>query len=197
MLPLSARRNSQGFTLIEILVIVAIIGILTAIATPSFFSLLSRKRVDDALTKVQGSLQEAQTEAIRKSRTCTVSVPEGNNVTLTSSPEDVDGDGVLDAGEDTNNNAVLDKNTCLITGNRTLDEVAIASNLPLASKQITFSFRGNTVNSGTVVLSKSDGSGQRRCLVISNGIGLMRTGTYTGSTASIADITAGTCTTSQ
>lgn len=171
MLLLSVRRNSQGFTLIEILVIVAIISILTAIATPSFFSLLSRKKVDDALAKVQGSLQEAQTEAIRKSRTCTVIVPEGNNVTLTSA--------------------------CLITGSRTLDEVAISSNLPLASKQITFSFRGNTINSGTIVLAKSDGSGQRRCLIISNGIGLMRTGTYTGSTASIADITAGTCTASQ
>lgn len=174
MLPLSARRNSQGFTLIEILVIIAIIGILTAIATPSFFSLLSKKKVDGALAKVQGSLQETQTEAIRKSRTCTVSVPDGNNVTLTS------------------------PNQCLITGSRMLDkEVVISSNLPPASRQVTFSFRGNTINSATIVLYKSDGSGQRRCLVISNGIGLIRTGTYTGSTASIADINVGTCTTSQ
>ena len=44
MLLFSVRKNSQGFTLIEIVVILFIIGILSAIATPSFLAVLNRAK---------------------------------------------------------------------------------------------------------------------------------------------------------
>ncbi len=166
MLPSSASRNSKGFTLTETLVIVAVIGILAAIAAPSFLALLNQKRVDNALATVRGALQEAQREAIRKSVTCSVNLPDGDSQTLTGNPTN-----------------------CLVTGERKLEGTSLASNLATNPKRITFSFRGNTTSSGTVVLSVLDGSGQKRCLVISNGVGIMRTGTYNSSNSK--------CTTSQ
>ena len=50
---LIVRRNSQGFTLIETLIIVVIIGILSAIAAPSFLGMLNRNKVNNALTQVR------------------------------------------------------------------------------------------------------------------------------------------------
>lgn len=179
----NARNNSQGFTMIEIIIILMIIGILSAIAVPSFLAMYNKGKLNNALTQVQGALQEGQREAIRKSQSCTVTL-------------------------DTTNNKVT--SSCLATGERSLVNygVAMATNIlppPGASlPAIPFSFKGNTTialsggaNSGTVVLYLSNGSGQKKCLAISNGIGIMRTGNYSGSSSSASDITAGTCATSQ
>jgi len=175
MLLLNARKSSQGFTLIEILVIVAIVGILSAIVAPSFFALLNKNKVNNALATVKGALQESQREAIKRSTTCTVTL-ETANYKVTG--------------------------TCLVTGTRDLCEkrdlvsgtclqpkVSMStpgSNTFTGGNQITYGFRGNTANGGTVLLSRTDTANQR-CLVTSLGIGIMRTGTYSGTT----------CTTSQ
>ena len=166
MLFSNAHKNSQGFTLIEMLVIVLIIGILSAIAAPSFLSLFNRNKVDDGLNQVRGALQECQREAIRKNKAYMVAV-------------------------DTTNNKLT--GSCLVTGERILPVgVAIATNLSPSS--ITFSLRGNTTNSGKIVVSMSDGSSPKQgCLAISNGLGIMRTGVYTGSTSTSTNITNGIC----
>lgn len=168
MLLSNARKNNEGFTLIEMLVIVVIIGILSAIAAPSFLGLFSRNKADNALNQVRGALQEAQRQAIRTSKSC--------DVTL---------------------NTTLNKITgpCLVTGDRTLPNgVGIATNVVILTGEthpiITFSFRGTVIpaDNGKVVLSTSDEPNKKKCLVISAPLGIMRTGN---------EITAGTCTTSQ
>lgn len=195
MLLFSARRSSQGFTLIEMLVIVTMVGILSAIAAPSFLASLNRAKVRDAQTKVSGALKEAQREALRKSKNCTVVVPSGNNVTLTSPTEDLDNDGVLDAGEDLNSNGVLDKNGCLITGDRHLKDIALRR----SNSSITFNFRGGTPSGSgsTIVLTLPDDTAtQQKCLVIAApGIGIMRTGNYDDPDATGTD--SNKCTTTQ
>jgi prepilin-type N-terminal cleavage/methylation domain-containing protein len=172
MLLSNARHTDQGFTLLETAIIVVIIGILSAIAAPSFLSMLNKNKVNYALDQVRGTLQEAQREAIRKSKSCTVTLDTTNNQVTTSSP-------------------------CVVTGDRKLkDGVALQTNIP--GQQITFGIRGNTSGAGKIVVFANDGSTlQKRCVVTSIGIGIMRTGDYSGSTASASDITAGTCTTSQ
>ena len=44
------RKRKQGFTLIELLIAVAVVGILTAVAVPSFNSYLQRSRVAEGVS---------------------------------------------------------------------------------------------------------------------------------------------------
>lgn len=48
-------RKSKGFTLIELMVVVAIIGILAAVAVPKFLSFLARSRKSEARTTLSGT----------------------------------------------------------------------------------------------------------------------------------------------
>ena len=196
MLLSNARTHSQGFTVIELLIILLIVGTLSAMSVPSFLGLLNRSKVNNAVAQVQGALQEAQREAIRKSRICKVYVPD-----KTYLPNGT----YLPYGTELISNCFV-TNDKLSKGlssfgipdglpSKTLDVVAIATNLTTTpAKKITFSFRGNTNTEGKFVLYMPANSTQeKRCLVISNGIGLMRTGKYSGSTSSATDINAGTC----
>ena len=69
---LNALKKILGFTLIEVLVIIAIVGILSAIAIPSFISLINKIDLNNAVTEVRSALQTGQREAIRRSQVCTI-----------------------------------------------------------------------------------------------------------------------------
>ncbi|NEQ66051.1 MAG: prepilin-type N-terminal cleavage/methylation domain-containing protein [Symploca sp. SIO2D2] len=61
---LSTQSNS-GFTLIEVLVVVIIIGVLSTIAAPSWLAFVNRQRVNKVNDAILSSLQDAQREARR------------------------------------------------------------------------------------------------------------------------------------
>jgi prepilin-type N-terminal cleavage/methylation domain-containing protein len=148
-------RGDRGFTLIEMLIILFIVGILTATGIPSLLSLLNNKKLDNALTQVETALKETQKNAIKKSRTCTLTIPTGTGEQLLGN--------------------------CLNAGNQPLPEINISRPAGLAT--IGFDFKGRVsdpTNRGTIVFSLPDGSGSQRCLAISNGIGLIRSGKYDG-----------------
>lgn len=66
------RGNAHGFTLIEVLVVVAISAILLAIGIPSFNATVSRAQARDAAQTLHASLQLARSEAIRRAVPVTV-----------------------------------------------------------------------------------------------------------------------------
>ena len=59
-------RHSLGFTLIELMVTVSVLGVLMAIALPSFQPLIERWRVRQVESHLESSLQFARSEAIKR-----------------------------------------------------------------------------------------------------------------------------------
>lgn len=78
-----ASRDTQkntGFTLLELLVIVVIIGVLSAIIGPSWIGFVQRQRVNKANDTIVAALQEAQSQAKRTKRNYSVSFGINNNI---------------------------------------------------------------------------------------------------------------------
>ncbi len=65
-LRIAAYRQQRGFTLLEVMVVVAILAILTALAAPSFTPLIERWRVRQTVEGLQSTIYYARSEAIKR-----------------------------------------------------------------------------------------------------------------------------------
>lgn len=66
------NKKNAGFTLIEVLIVIAIIGIASAFAIPTFLNVLPNWRAKAAATDLFSNLQLAKLTAIRKGTNCVV-----------------------------------------------------------------------------------------------------------------------------
>ncbi len=69
-----ARTAQKGFTLIELMIVVAIIGILAAIALPAYQDYVARAQMSEPYTLVEGS-KTVVAEACQTTGNCTASAP--------------------------------------------------------------------------------------------------------------------------
>ncbi|QOD90414.1 GspH/FimT family pseudopilin [Lysobacter sp. CW239] len=69
---LQIASRARGFTLVELMVTVAVAAILMAIATPSFTSIINSNRLTSAANEMVATLQFARMEAVRQNRTVRV-----------------------------------------------------------------------------------------------------------------------------
>jgi type IV fimbrial biogenesis protein FimT len=60
------RRKRAGFTLIELVVVVAIIGILASLAFPSYSQMIQNAKIKAAAESIQNGLQLARAEAVKR-----------------------------------------------------------------------------------------------------------------------------------
>jgi prepilin-type N-terminal cleavage/methylation domain-containing protein len=149
------KQSDCGYTLTELLVALVIVGVIAAIASPSFMGLLSRYRLEEALQQLLGAINETQRLAMVQGKSCRINVnPSTNNITANT------------AG-------------CLLSDRQINSAIRIRSNFP-GTTNITFSYRGSTTRMGTIVLS-SDYTDTQKCFVIALGTGIKRIGNYNGS----------------
>jgi prepilin-type N-terminal cleavage/methylation domain-containing protein len=146
-----------GFTLAEQLVVLIIVGILSAMTAPSFIGMQQKAKIDDAANTLQIAVQEAQRQAMMKSTSCTITLPANNTVDPTITSD------------------------CLV-GDRFLKDLKIRHNYGTATpaNQIKFDFRGNVdkIDNGLIVLQHKNNSSMQKCALISKPLGLIRLGDY-------------------
>jgi prepilin-type N-terminal cleavage/methylation domain-containing protein len=148
-------KSDRGYTLTELLVTLVIVGIIAAIASPSFLGLLSRYRLEGALQQLLGAINETQRLAMVRGKSCRI------NINLST------------------NKITANTAGCLLSDRSLDDSITIRSNFT-GSTNITFSYKGSTTRMGTIVLS-SDHTDLQKCFVIALGTGIKRVGDYEGS----------------
>ncbi len=95
------RRNSKGFTLVEIMVVVALVGIVSAIAFPLIFAWLPNMRLQTAVRDLYSNIQRAKVEAMKSSVNSALTFNQvvGGTTFVYVVFADADADCELDAGE--------------------------------------------------------------------------------------------------
>jgi type IV fimbrial biogenesis protein FimT len=104
--------QQRGFTAIELMVVIAIVALLTALAAPSFTPVIERWRVRQSVDGLQSAVYFARSEAIKRGGNITIrKEPTGTNgcTLATTAAEwdcgwfvfvDTNNNGVLNAGEE-------------------------------------------------------------------------------------------------
>lgn len=70
--------ESRGFTLVELLVALVLLGILISIGMPAFGKMIDQQRMDSGLSALTGSLNMAKQEAVRRNRPVTLTAIESD-----------------------------------------------------------------------------------------------------------------------
>lgn len=65
-------NKNKGFTLVELMVVVALVGIITTLAIPAFGDMMQRNQLKAAVQSLQDDMLFARTQAIKRSQNVTV-----------------------------------------------------------------------------------------------------------------------------
>ncbi|NJL66663.1 MAG: transcriptional regulator [Microcoleus sp. SM1_3_4] len=165
------RKGDSGFTIIELLIIVILLGVLSAIAAPGWLGFINRQRVRTVNDRVFQSLRLAQSEAKRTKSPVTI-VFNNNTSTPPVDPPTVTFNPPLATG---GSEQKLDAQGEIKPGT-----IALTVNTPAVTtppNSLTFDYQGN-LTAGTTpfyVTVTASGGGTRQCVIVATLLGGMRT----------------------
>ncbi len=183
-------HKNQGFTLLEILVALAITGVLAALTLPNLLAWLNSNKVQEATDSIQSALRDAQRQAIRLGRICTINFTDGTGT-----------------GPTVYRQITASEPGCLVATNTNAGSLRlpqeifmVVRNFPNllpggSSPGVQFSFRGHVpgltflprATQAIIVLYPAANATaapypnqERKCLVIASMLGMVKQGTYNG-----------------
>jgi prepilin-type N-terminal cleavage/methylation domain-containing protein len=156
------KHFSSGFTMVEVLVVILVVGTLSAIAVPSWLSFVNTRRLNVAQDEVYRAMRQAQSEAKKQKLSWQASFRENNGIVqwaihpVSVNPGNANWKN-LDA------TVRLDLETTLQQSNGVrrvqFDHVGSVDQPPL----------------GRITLSNKNGGKAKRCIFVSTILGAMRT----------------------
>ena len=157
-------RNSSnsGFTLVEILVVIVLVGILSAIAFTTWLGFVNTRRLNVAQDEVYRAMRQAQSQAKKQKLTWQVSFREQNDIVQWAvHPATVNAS--MANWNNLDSNIRLDQETTLQQSN--------------GIRQIQFDYGGNVRQPplGRITLSSPYAGKAKRCVYFSTILGSMRT----------------------
>ena len=72
-------KVSKGFTLIEVIVVMVVVGIMAAIAIPGYLNWLPNYRLTGAASDLFSHMQKAKLEAAKRNANCTITFNQSVN----------------------------------------------------------------------------------------------------------------------
>ena len=153
------QQSDRGATLTETLLAVIVVSILAVVTAPSVIGLFHQNQVMDGFVQLRGAIKESQRIAMRRGKRCKIRLDIAKQEVNISPP---DAKGTYTG--------------CLLSERKLPDGVLFKTN---SHPNIVFSARGNTNSAKTIVVYSRNTQAQR-CLVISLGLGIMRSGNYKG-----------------
>ena len=134
-------NKESGFTLIELIIIIAILAIFAGIAVPNFLSYMPKHRLNGAARQVMGDLMAARMKAVSQNNEFKIFfLANGHEYMIL---DDDDNDGTADGGEWTETKDIQNG----------YQDVTIGSN-----NDPIFSPRGTATNLPTITLTNPSGS---------------------------------------
>lgn len=183
----ASRKSDGGFTLIELIVIVLILGILSAIAAPSWLAFINRQRVRTVNDRVFQSLRLAQSEAKRTKREVTItfntntSTPPVDPPTVTFTPPLATGGSTqtLNAGGEIKPGTIALLTNATAAGDPDIPQNSIIFDYQGNVKKLPPSTNPAIPNARFVVTvapaNATPNSSARQCAIVETIIGGMRT----------------------
>ena len=160
-------KQSDGFTLVELLVSVAIILLISSIAVPNFINWRTESQIRGAINNLRGDMELARARSIKENQQVTIDFSStGYSIYI-----DEDADETMDSGEQ------LIRHVDFIKG----VSIGLAATT-FASDKTWFNSRGLPQNLGRVVLKNTVGTLRRISMTTLLGQITMETSTDNGAT---------------